>query len=218
MSVRVSKDIQDAVLALAGGAVIAIPTDTVYGLAARLDRPDSLAAVFALKRRPAGLALPVLVSSPGDLPSIVIDWPSSAQHWAQRYWPGALTIVVPGRPPLASQLGGDGQTIGVRQPDHPVTNSLLRRTGPLAVTSANPHGEPPCTTVNEVRAVFSTDHTAPDGRPAGGPAPPGPESLALVLDGGRCDGLPSTVVDCSTEPPACRREGALAWSDLVAAL
>ena len=186
--------------ALEEGRVVAVPTDTVYGVAARLDRPHGLAAVFAAKDRPPGLALPVLVGHGRQVHRVAADWPRSASSLVARFWPGALTVVVPVHPHLGPLLGGDGRTIGLRQPDHRWVRGLCRRIGPLAVTSANRHGEPPCATAAEVAATF------------------GAGDVALGGDGGRCDGVPSTVVDCSVSPPACLREGAIPWPWIEAAL
>lgn len=189
-----------ALAALEAGRVVAVPTDTVYGLAARLDRPEGLAAVFVAKGRPAGLALPVLVGRGRQVRQVASDWPRPASSLAARFWPGALTVVVPVRPHLGPLLGGDGGTVGLRQPDHRWVRGLCRRAGPLAVTSANLHGRPPCTTAAEVVSTFDGD------------------AIALVVDGGRCDGVPSTVVDCVGSPPGCLREGAIPWSWIEAAL
>lgn len=119
---------------------------------------------------------------------------------AARFWPGALTVVVPADPALGRHLGGDGRSVGLRRPDHRFVQRLCRAAGPLAVTSANRHGQRPCTTAAEVRASFRD------------------ADLALVVDGGTCEGEPSTVVDCRLTPPACLREGAVAWSWVEASL
>lgn len=183
--------------ALCRGEVVVLPTDTVYGLAARLGHPGALAAVFELKERPPGLALPVLVDDIGQVGEVAAAWPAAAAVLAGRYWPGPLTLVVPARPEIAGSLGGDGTSVGVRCPDHDVVRSLCRIVGPLAVTSANRHGRQPCTTAAAAASAF-----------------PG----ILVVDGGTCEGVPSTVVDCTASPPRSLREGALAWSELAAVL
>jgi L-threonylcarbamoyladenylate synthase len=189
-----------ALAALEAGQVVAVPTDTVYGLAARTDRPAGMAAVFAAKDRPAGLALPVLVGRWRPVRQVAADWPKSAANLAARFWPGALTVVVPARPELGPELGGDGRTVGLRRPDLRILQRLCRGAGPLAVTSANRHGRPPCTTAEEVVQQFSANE------------------VALVVDGGRCDGRPSTVVDCTVSPPTCIREGAVPWPWVEAAM
>lgn len=191
----------DAVAAaLDDGKVVAIPTDTVYGLGARLDRPAAIAGIFAAKDRPPGLALPVLVGRWRQAKDVAARWPRSASMLGSRFWPGALTLVVPVDPSLGALLGGDGKSVGLRHPDHRFVRTLCRRVGPLAVTSANRHGAPPCTTAAGVRDAFSA------------------VDVGLVVDGGTCDGVPSTVVDCTATPPTCLREGGIAWSWIEAAL
>lgn len=189
-----------AAAALAAGRVVAIPTDTVYGLGASIERPDGMAAVFAAKGRPPGLALPVVVGRWRQARQVAARWPRPASQLAARFWPGALTVVVPVDPELGKLLGGDGATVGLREPDHRFVRALCRLAGPIALTSANRHAEPPCTTAEAVRATFG-DH-----------------EVALVVDGGRCDGAPSTVADCTVRPPACLRAGAIEWSWIKASL
>jgi tRNA threonylcarbamoyl adenosine modification protein (Sua5/YciO/YrdC/YwlC family) len=116
-----------------------------------------------------------------------------------RWWPGALTIVVPRRPDLGVDLGDDEATIGVRCPDHPIPVALCRAVGPLATTSANLHGDDTATTAAEVRAAFG-------------------DSVAVVLDGGTCAGSPSTVVDCTGHDAKLLRDGRIPWADLLASL
>jgi L-threonylcarbamoyladenylate synthase len=186
--------------ALDGGAVVGVPTDTVYGLAARLDRPAALRAVFAAKGRPPGLALPVLVSGPDQVEVLARSWPLTAAGLAARFWPGPLTLVVPALEDVGPLLGGDGTTVGVRCPDLILLAALCAAAGPLAVTSANRHGRPPCTTAAQVAAAFD------------------PAAVPVVVDGGSCDGVPSTVVDCTKTPVRCLREGGLRWVDVCAAV
>jgi len=192
--------IDAAAEALGAGHVVAIPTDTVYGLAASIGRPDAMAAVFAAKDRPPGLALPVLVGRWRQAREVATSWPRPAAALAARFWPGALTVIVPVDPALGACLGGDGRTVGLREPRHRFARALCRKAGPLATTSANRHGSPPCTTAAEVVAAFEGT------------------GVALVVDGGTCDGTPSTVVDCTATPPVCVREGALPWAWIEASL
>lgn len=184
--------------ALEAGEVIALPTDTVYGLAARIDRPEALGRIFSLKGRRPEVALPVLIGRWRQVRLAAEEWPRSASMLAARFWPGPLTVVVPALPEVGRLLGGDGRTVGLRRPHHRVVQALCTRAGPLAVTSANLSGEPPCTTADEVVSVFGQD--------------------LVVVDGGRCDGTPSTVVDCTVSPPRCLRQGGVPWSWVEAAL
>ncbi len=187
-----------AIEVLAQGQPIGLPTDTVYGLAADPFLPGATDRIFDLKRRPRDVCLPVLVSGIDQALALATAVPPTATVLMNRFWPGALTVVLPARAGLAADLGDDEATIGVRCPDHPVPIALCEAVGPLATTSANLHGEPTLTTAADVVAVFG-------------------ESL-VVLDGGTCTGSPSTVVDCTGIEPKLLREGRLPWSQLVEAL
>lgn len=192
--------VREAASALADGWVVAVPTDTVYGLAVDPSQPEAVARLFALKGRPAEVPLPVLVSGPEQVTLVAGRLGPAAQHLADHYWPGPLTLVVPRRRGFTVDLGGPPaarQTVGVRRPAHPVVVALCDLLGPLAVTSANLHGATPATSADEVVREFA-----------------GADQPELVLDGGTCDGVPSTVVECRGPASRCLREGALAWADL----
>jgi tRNA threonylcarbamoyl adenosine modification protein (Sua5/YciO/YrdC/YwlC family) len=165
--------------ALRAGQPIVVPTDTVYGLAAL---PSSTEILVSLKGRPESMPIAVLVASL-DQATSVASMSGAADRLARRFWPGPLTIVMDRR-------GGDG-TVGVRWPDHDFIRALARRVGPLAVTSANRHGEPTPATAREAAAALIGD-------------------VALVVDGGRCDGLASTVVDATGSGIAILRAGPIA--------
>jgi L-threonylcarbamoyladenylate synthase len=186
-----------AVRSLAQGLPIGIPTDTVYGLAVDPFRTGATDRIFAVKRRPRDVSLPLLVSGIDQALSVATAVPELALQLMHRYWPGALTIVIPARPDLGADLGEDELTVGVRSPDHPVPLALCAASGPLATTSANRHGEPPFTTAGEVADAFG-------------------ESVPVVLDAGVCAGTPSTVVDCTGQDLKLLREGRIAWAELVA--
>ncbi len=196
-----AESLELAVSALRGGAVVAVPTDTVYGLAADLSRPLAIEKLFALKERPTDVPVPVLVGGLEQVISLCGPLGKVAEHLADRYWPGPLTLVVPRRRSFTTDLGGSPsarQTVGVRWADHPVTQALCDRLGPLAVTSANLHGARAASRAEEVRVMF------PDG-----------EGVAMILDGGGCDGTPSTVVECRGPALRCLREGSIPWRDLL---
>lgn len=168
--------VDDARAALLDGRVVAVPTDTVYGVAARL---DCAPALFTVKRRPHDVPLPVLVADEAQLRGVVaLPLPAAAQALIERWWPGPLTVVVDRDDAFTVDLGGSGdatRTVGVRVPDSAVVRSLCSSVGPLAVTSANLHGRP----------------TPPD---AAGVAAALGDAVEVVVDGGRCEGAPSTVV------------------------
>lgn len=180
---------------LAGGGLVAIPTDTVYGLAADAGRPEAVERIFEAKGRPGTLALPVLVAGADQARALVmVD--ARADALIRRFWPGALTLVLPARAgsPRVT-LGGDRvtATIGVRCPDHPVPLALCRRVGPLATTSANSHGEPTPATAEEVAAALG-------------------HRVDLVLDGGPSRGsAASTVVAVDETGIRLLRAGAVEW-------
>jgi tRNA threonylcarbamoyl adenosine modification protein (Sua5/YciO/YrdC/YwlC family) len=190
-----------AAKALRSGAVVAVPTDTVYGLAVDPSQPEAVAQLFALKERPTDVALPILVDGREQVSTVAGPLDSAAEHLAKRYWPGPLTLVVPRRRTFTTDLGGPRSarhTVGVRWPDHPVVRALCRELGPLAVTSANRHGAPPATRAGEVAETFA-----------------GRDELGVILDGGSCDGAPSTVVECLGPALRCLREGSIPWVELL---
>jgi L-threonylcarbamoyladenylate synthase len=186
-----------AVRALAQGQPVAIPTDTVYGLAVDPFRPGATDRIFAVKRRPRDVSLPVLVSGVEQALSLTTAVPDLALALMAAYWPGPLTLVLPARAGLEADLGDDELTVGVRSPDHPVPQALCAAAGPLATTSANRHGSPPLVSADEVAEAFG-------------------ESVPVVLDGGICTGSPSTVVDCTGQELKLLREGRIPWAELVA--
>jgi tRNA threonylcarbamoyl adenosine modification protein (Sua5/YciO/YrdC/YwlC family) len=182
--------IPEAAAAIRDGAIAIIPTDTVYGIGAL---PESAGTIFEVKNRSREKALPVLVSDAGRLGGIaVLD--DVARGLAAKAWPGPLTMVVRRAADFTADLGGnDDGTVAVRVPAHELAVELLRATGPLAVTSANVSGEPPATTYEAACALAAG---------------------AVCLDGGTCDGEPSTVVKLVGEPEILR-EGALEAGEIL---
>lgn len=178
-----------------------VPTDTVYGVAARLDRPEAISSIFRLKERPEDKPLPVLGSSVEQL-GAVAEIDERARDLAGAFWPGPLTLVLPRRPGFEVDLGGpdDGVTVGVRVPRSPLLASLLEGSGPLAVTSANLSGRPPAATVEEARAAFG-------------------DKVTIYLEEGRGGGRASTVVSL-VRPDGFEilRPGPLSESEIAAAL
>jgi L-threonylcarbamoyladenylate synthase len=138
--------------ALERGEVCAVPTDTVFGIAARLDRPQAIAAVFSAKNRPANVALPVLVSSTAMAKQLVGELDVVAEALMETHWPGALTVVVACPEALARSVGAERE-LGLRMPDDARLLELLAMTGPLATTSCNLHGLPPVTSPEDAALV-----------------------------------------------------------------
>ncbi|HUZ19697.1 MAG TPA: L-threonylcarbamoyladenylate synthase [Acidimicrobiales bacterium] len=191
-----------AAAALSNGEVVGLPTDTVYGLGVLARLPEACARLFCLKERPPEVALPVLVADLGQALEVADGADRSCRGLdvlARAFWPGPLTVIVRRAPGVLRGLGGDPSTVGLRCPAHPFVQELARLVGPLAVTSANRHGDAPCVSAAQVRVVFGA-------------------AVTTVVDGGRCDGLPSTVVSLVGGEPTCVREGALALDSVLAAL
>ena len=184
--------------ALGRGEVVALPTDTVYGVGVLAGHRLAADRVFALKGRPETVALPVLVADLETAVQLASADVIGLDLLGARLWPGALTVVVPRREGLEWALGGDGRTIGIRCPDHDLLRRLLGRTGPLAVSSANRHGGSPATTPEDVRRIFGAG--------------------LLCLDAGRCDRPSSTVVSLVGGKPSVIREGAVSLADVLRAL
>lgn len=180
--------------------VIAIPTDTVYGVAASVASHTAVARLFTLKDRPVTSPLPVMVADLSDLSTLDAEMDDRARRLADRFWPGPLTIVLPTPTELAESVGAIA-SVGFRIPDDDALRAVLRVTGPLCVTSANVHGEPPCTDVSAVVAAFGD---TPD--------------LDAVVDGGRRTGEVSTVLDLSGDPYRLLRDGAINERDIAAVL
>jgi L-threonylcarbamoyladenylate synthase len=185
--------------ALEAGFPVGLPTDTVYVLAVDPFVPGASDRLFALKRRPRDLDLPVLVATVDQALSLVTALPEPARRLMERCWPGPLTLVLPRDPELAADLGEDDLTVGVRMSNHPVLMALCQLVGPLGVATAGIQGERELETAQEVAATFG-------------------EAVPVVLDGGRCAGLAATVVDATGEDPHLIREGRLPWSAALAAI
>ncbi|MGH9054512.1 MAG: L-threonylcarbamoyladenylate synthase [Acidimicrobiales bacterium] len=186
--------IAGGVEALRDGDIVGVPTDTVYGLAADPWHSGAADRLFLVKGRPRSVELPLLVAGIDQALSLTTGVPPSALRLMERFWPGALTLVLPRGEDVTADLGEDEATIGLRCPDHPVPLALCREVGPFATTSANRHGEPPVTTAAELAASL-----------------PG---VALVLDAGICDRASSTVVDATGDEPRLLRAGAIDWQEI----
>ncbi len=167
--------IDEAVRALLDGDLVVVPTDTVYGLAAHLEHPKAVASIFDVKRRAGEKPIPVLGATLEDLRSVAA-FDERATNLAERFWPGPLTMILPRAEGFETDLGGDQtRTVGVRVPKEPRALEILRHTGPLAVTSANRSGESEATSIDEARAALG-------------------DAVRMYVDGGRCVGVPSTIV------------------------
>ncbi|MEM1166129.1 MAG: L-threonylcarbamoyladenylate synthase [Planctomycetota bacterium] len=193
--------IEQALELIWSGGVVAFPTETVYGLGASALDAGAVAKVFDIKGRPNHNPLIVHVSSVEMARSLVAGaWPDRAHLLAATFWPGPLTLVVPKGPMIPGVVTGDGHTVAVRMPDHPVALDLIDRAGtPVVGPSANPS-----TRISPTRA----EHVEQDYNEA-----------VPVLDGGPCArGIESTVIDATAEPPRILRAGVVGAPELTKAL
>ena len=191
---------REAVAILRGGGVVALPTDTVYGIAVALATPAGVERLFDVKERPPDKAIMVLVDDIAQVADLV-ELPAAAAALAS-LWPGGLTLVLPLRPaaPLPGALTAGTATLGVRIPDHRVPRHLARGVGPLPTTSANRSGRPDARSADEVIAFLG-------------------ERIDAVIDGGRSPGgVPSTVLDCTTPTVGLLRPGAIPPGRIAALL
>ena len=186
---------------LAEGGLVAFPTDTVYGVGAHAFQPDAVERIYVAKIRPRDKAIPILLARADDLVLVAEGITETAWLLAERFWPGGLTLVLPKKAKVPDVVSAGGPTVAVRVPDHPVFLALVAALGaPLAATSANLSGRPSLITAQDVEAELG-------GR------------IELILDGGACTGgVPSTVLDLTTDPPTILRAGAIVEEEINAAL
>ena len=181
-----------AIDVLRGGGIVALPTDTVYGIAIALDTPDGIERLFRAKDRPPEKGIALLLADAAQAWELGVRT-EAATRLAEAFWPGPLTLVLErgSGVDLPAALTGGMPTVGVRVPDHDAPRALARILGPLPTTSANRSGEPDALEVAAVLAQLG-------------------DRVDLVLDGGRTRGAAaSTVVDCTRDPVAILREGVL---------
>jgi L-threonylcarbamoyladenylate synthase len=192
---------EEARAVLAGDGIVAVPTETFFGLAVNPFREAALARLFALKARPPEKPVLVLAAGGEMLAELVTEVPEAAARLMARFWPGPLTLIFPGRPNLPRLLTGGTGTVGVRHPRQPLTCRLIAALGhPLTGTSANRAGYPPLTRAAAVAGEFG-------------------DGVDLILDAGDCPGgLPSTIVDVTTFPPRLVRPGVITPAELVAVI
>ena len=190
-----------AAAALIAGDLVAIPTETVYGLGADATNDAAVKKIFAVKGRPESHPLIVHVYSIDDITPLVTSVPSSASLLCEKFWPGPLTVVLQRQSSICDAAAGGHATIALRCPSHPLTRELLRRSGrPIAAPSANLFGHVSPTTADHVIADLG-------------------EAVSVVLDGGPCEvGLESTIVDCTVNPVAILRSGAITAEQIQAVL
>ena len=183
--------LDDAVAAIARGDLVVLPTDTVYGIGADAFSREAVGALLAAKGRGRQMPPPVLVPDIATLDGLATDVPAAVRALVAGFWPGALTIICRAQPSLDWDLGETRGTVALRMPDHPAALALLRRTGPLAVSSANRTGWP--ATLNAADALDQLG-----------------EAVAVYLDAGVAPGgVASTIVDATRDGLRLLRAGAI---------
>lgn len=186
-----------AARAVAAGECIVLPTDTVYGIGANAFSEEAVGKLLEAKRRGSDMPPPVLIAEPSMLGAFTADIPHSAMELAKAFWPGALTLILKVQKTINLGIGETGGTVAVRVPGHDDARALLRRTGPLAVSSANVSGEAPATSCDQARTQLGED-------------------VGVYLDGGSTPGLtPSTIIDFTRfRGGQVVREGVLSYEEL----
>ncbi|NCT90698.1 threonylcarbamoyl-AMP synthase [Cellulomonas sp. APG4] len=187
--------LDEAVHALGRGGLVVLPTDTVYGIGADAFAPPAVAALLAAKGRGRQMPPPVLVPDARTLDGLCTDVPDEVRALVDAFWPGGLTVICRAQPSLAWDLGETHGTVAVRMPDHPAALALLRRTGPLAVSSANRTGRAAALTADDARAQLG-------------------DAVHVYLDAGTAPGgVASTIVD-ATSGLRLVRDGAISLERL----
>lgn len=178
--------------------VIVLPTDTVYGIGADAFSPQAVAVLLAAKGRSRQSPPPVLIGNIQVLDALAVDIPDTGRQLAQTFWPGALTLIFNAQPSLTWDLGETRGTVALRLPDDELAQQILQQTGPLAVSSANRHGQPAAVTIDQAQEALG-------------------EVVSVYIDDGpRAEQQASTIVDCTVTPHRVLRSGAITIDQLRA--
>ncbi len=197
LSLSIQQQVEQGISVLKQGGIVAFPTDTVYGLGACISIGHAVERVYRAKERPRSMALPLLLADKSQIGEVAEPVPQVAWLLADKFLPGALTIVLYKSESVPDIITGEGKTVAVRIPAHPVPVALARGLGaPIVGTSANLSGKPSASTADEVRTQLG-------------------DKVDLIIDGGRCPGgKESTIVDLTGETPIVLREGAISREEL----
>jgi tRNA threonylcarbamoyl adenosine modification protein (Sua5/YciO/YrdC/YwlC family) len=183
--------LDEAVNTVSRGGLVVLPTDTVYGIGADAFDAAAVAALLAAKGRGRQMPPPVLVPDTRTLDGLATEVPDDARRLVEAFWPGGFTIILRAQPSLQWDLGETRGTVALRMPDHPAALALLRRTGPMAVSSANKTGQPSALDAASAREQLG-------------------DAVAVYLDGGTAPGgVASTIVDATVTPFRVVRQGAI---------
>lgn len=196
VSPQLVSQVDKGVRVLKKGGLVAYPTDTVYGLGADIRQADAVNKVYLVKSRPRSMAFPLLVSGVAQIEMLAVEVTPLARCLIQAFLPGALTLVLRASDLAPACLRTEAGTIALRIPAHPVPIALIRGLGGAIVgTSANLSGMPSPVTAQEVRSQLG-------------------DRVDMIIDGGRCPGKESTIVDATGEKPVFLREGAIPRQDI----
>jgi len=190
--IKISEDETQAEAAtkktLANSGVVVLPTDTVYGIFSLPSKKTALEKIYALKKRPESMPLPLLISGVEQLPQVSSFQSQALDSLVRTFWPGPLTVILPNPTPNMSLVASEEETIALRCPDNDFVRRIAADMGPLVATSANIHGEDTPETATGIANVL--------------------QGVDLIIDGGRLkDGIASTLVDLTQSTPKILREG-----------
>jgi len=191
-AVSIQQQVEQAITILKQGGIVACPTDTVYGVVAAINIEPAVERIYRIKGRPRSQALPILLADKSQMADVAKIVPLVAWRLADKFWPGALTLVLLKSESVPDIVTGGGKTVAVRMANHPMPVAIIRGLGVHIVgTSANLSGHPSALTAEEVRTQIG-------------------DRVDMIIDGGRCPGgIESTIVDLSGEEPRIIRQGAI---------
>ena len=197
LSLSLQQQVEQGISVLKEGGIVAFPTDTVYGLGASSNTSRAVEQVYRVKQRPRNMALPLLLADKPQISEVAKAVPQVAWLLADKFLPGALTMVLFKSESVSEIVTGGDKTVAVRIPAHPIPVALIRGIGtPIVGTSANLSGQPSALTAEDVHTQLG-------------------DKIDLIIDGGRCPGgLESTIVDLTGETPVILREGAISREEL----
>jgi L-threonylcarbamoyladenylate synthase len=196
-AVSIQQQVEQAITILKQGGIVACPTDTVYGVVAAINIEPAVERIYRIKGRPRSQALPILLADKSQMADVAKIVPLVAWRLADKFWPGALTLVLLKAESVPDIVTGGGKTVAVRVANHPMPVAIIRGLGvPIVGTSANLSGHPSALTAEEVRAQIG-------------------DRVDMIIDGGRCPGgIESTIVDLSGETPLILRKGAIPLEEI----
>ena len=191
-AVSIQQQVEQATTILKQGGIVACPTDTVYGVVAAINIEPAVERIYQIKGRPRSQALPILLADKSQMVDVAKIVPLLAWRLADKFWPGALTMVLLKSESVSNIVTGGGKTVAIRMANHPMPMAIIRGLGaPIVGTSANLSGHPSALTAEEVRTQIG-------------------DRVDMIIDGGRCPGgIESTIVDLSGEEPRIIRQGAI---------